>query len=247
MTNTTCAWCGQEERLEIFEVWEDGQFQLDSCCQEFHDEICATTDQDEWAGLLRAMDFEALTGRRLRRVVPGLESLYADYRLAIRPVSFREAREFVAHHHAHCSAPVGWKFGASIWNGMRQIGVAMVGRPVARMLDPRTTVEVNRLCIRRDLPEGLQWNAASQLLGWAAREAAELGYRKIVTYTLESERGTSLVAAGWNREVVTKGGSWHRASRARTDRSPTGRKVRWGRVLQPRGRGAAMVKAVAVT
>jgi hypothetical protein len=36
------------------------------------------------------------------------------------------------------------------------------------------------------------------LYGAAWRVARAMGYRKIITYTLKSEHGTSLKAAGWN-------------------------------------------------
>jgi hypothetical protein len=75
-------------------------------------------------------------------------------------------------------------------------------------------------------------NACSFLYGAAARSAREQGYRKIITYILESESGDSLRAAGWLCEGPAGGGSWSRGKRERTDKHPTERKVRWSRHLR---------------
>jgi hypothetical protein len=74
------------------------------------------------------------------------------------------------------------------------IGAVIVGRPVARRVNHQTTLEVTRL-----VTDGSP-NACSFLYGAAARAAKALGYDKIQTYILESELGTSLVAAGWECE-----------------------------------------------
>ena len=65
------------------------------------------------------------------------------------------------------------------------------------------------------------------LYGACRRAAKALGYARIITYTLESEPGTSLYAAGWKRVAVTKGGSWDRPSRPRMDEHPLEPKVLW--------------------
>lgn len=50
-----------------------------------------------------------------------------------------------------------------------------------------------------------------------ARIAKELGYKKIITYILESEDGTSLIASGWDLESENcGGGSWDSKSRPRS-------------------------------
>jgi len=54
-----------------------------------------------------------------------------------------------------------------------------------------------------------------------------MGFRRVVTYTLESEPGTSLRATGWVPAKLTKGGSWNTPSRPREDNAPTCRKIRW--------------------
>ncbi len=229
----TCLFCGELESVEILEIWPDGEFSLGTCCYELHEEIVHNMQDDpEYrAWLLKHCEVEGLTGSKLRRIPDHDGQFLLDFNLQVKPVEFAIAKEFVAKYHKHNKAPVGWKYGASIWNGTNQIGVAMVGRPVARAIDSTKVVEVNRLCIRRNIPKPLAWNACSQLYGWAAREAQARGFEKIITYTLETEAGTALKAAGWIPEAKTKGGSWNTPSRGRKDTAPTCRKVRWARYL----------------
>lgn len=105
------------------------------------------------------------------------------------------------------------------------VGVVQVGRPVSRNLDDGKTVEVVRLCT-----DGTK-DVCSFLYAKAARIAKEMGYEKIITYILESENGTSLKAAGWKQEFVTKGGEWNRKSRPRNTTAPTVPKKRYGKNL----------------
>jgi len=101
------------------------------------------------------------------------------------------------------------------------VGVAIIGRPVARRLDDGYTAEVTRLCT-----DGTR-NACSLLYGAAWRAARSLGYRRLITYTLPEEGGSSLRGAGWKPVAVTRGGSWSRSGRPRVDMHPTQEKLRW--------------------
>ena len=103
----------------------------------------------------------------------------------------------------------------------RLCGVAIAGRPVARALDDGYTLEVLRVCT-----DGTP-NACSKLYGAMRRAAREMGYRKVITYTLAEESGTSLRAAGWSVDGTTRGDSWDRPNRPRDDRHPIGPKTRW--------------------
>ena len=232
-----CSWCGEAAVLELAEAWSDHAFLFETCCSAAHEEVCAgIADDPAWArGLLRHLGAEILLGHSLRRVADtGCGQLLLDWNLEIRPVSFARAADFVRRHHAHNAAPTAWRYGAAISNGSTLLGVAMVGNPVARGLMGRGTVEVNRLCIRRDIPRALAWNACSQLYGWAAREAEARGFERIVTYTRADEEGGSLRACGWVREAHVRGRSWNSPTRARTDRAPLIDKHRWSRALKPR-------------
>jgi hypothetical protein len=111
--------------------------------------------------------------------------------LRVVPVSFREASVFVAALHRHHRPPRGTKFCLGVADGDQLVGVAMVGRPVARHYDDGLTLEVNRTCT-----DGTK-NANSMLYGAAWRAARALGYRRLITYTQAGESGASLRAAGW--------------------------------------------------
>src|SRR5438067_820085 len=115
--------------------------------------------------------------------------------LAVVPLTLAEANAFVARRHRHHMPVVGHRFslGAIDGDGVL-VGCAIVGRPVARGFDWRRVCEVTRVCT-----DGTR-NAPSLLYGACARAAAAMGYERIITYTLESEPGTSLRAAGWVRD-----------------------------------------------
>lgn len=230
---TICCYCGEEARAEIFEAWGH-EVMFDCCCEAAHDALLAELDRDgaEAAAILREMEAEALLGHELRRLSQANGQFLLDFRLQLGPIRFGIAKAFVQRHHEHCPPPAGWRYGAGCWNGRTLVGVAMVGRPVARRIDAGSTVEVNRLCLDRALPDPLRRNAASMLYGFAAREARRRGFSRIITYTLEEEPGTSLRAAGWREDGLTKGGSWSRDGRPRSDAGPLGRKTRWCRDLR---------------
>lgn len=137
------------------------------------------------------------------------------------PLSFREARAYIDAHHRHHKPPQGMKFAIGAKKGDEFVGVVIVGRPVARMLDDGATAEVTRLCTNG------QRNACSFLYSAARRAAFEMGYLRIITYILASETGLSLKAAGWRFVRVAGGGSWSRPSRIRTDKAPLEEKQLW--------------------
>ena len=66
--------------------------------------------------------------------------------LDICPISLAEANAFVEEHHRHHKPVVGHKFSIGCTDGEKIVGVAIVGRPVARYLDDGWTLEVNRCC-----------------------------------------------------------------------------------------------------
>ena len=141
--------------------------------------------------------------------------------LGLQPIRFTEACAFIEQHHSHHRPPQGWLFGIAANDGKRIVGVVTVGRPVARPFDDTWTAEVTRCCT-----EGTP-HVASKLYAAAWRACRAMGYRRLVTYTLKEERGTSLKAAGWRVTHTTAGGSWSCPSRPRIDKHPTGQKVLW--------------------
>ena len=129
----------------------------------------------------------------------------------IRHMELKEANAFVAKYHRHHGPVTGHRFSLGCVRREDQglCGVAIVGRPLARNINDKTTVEVLRLCT-----DGTP-NACSALYGACLRAASALGYQRIITYTLEDEPGTSLRAAGWTFGYRTAGGSWTRNGRPR--------------------------------
>lgn len=142
--------------------------------------------------------------------------------LHLSPVPLKEACQYIADFHRHHKPPQGHKFSIGVRDENAKLcGVVIVGRPVARMLDDGYTAEVTRLCT-----DGSK-NACSILYAAAARAAKAMGYRKVITYILESETGASLKASGWRFEKIAGGGTWDRPNRARIDKHPIEAKQLW--------------------
>lgn len=144
--------------------------------------------------------------------------------LEIVPITIRDANKCVQKWHRHHKPVTGALFAVAVACDDAVVGAAIVGRPVARMLQDGWTAEVLRVST-----DGTD-NACSKLLSAAWRAARSLGYRRLVTYTLPEEGGTSLRAAGYKLVNTTAGGgSWSRRSRPRLDQHPTQAKLRWER------------------
>jgi hypothetical protein len=146
----------------------------------------------------------------------------AQPRLAIRPCTLAVANTYVRWLHRHHQPVRGMRWALSVVDAANMIrGVAIAGRPVARLLDDGLSCEVLRVST-----DGCP-NACSALYGAVRRVARAMGYERCLTYTLAEEPGTSLRAAGWIKDGVTSGGPWSRPSRQRADAGPLGEKVRW--------------------
>ena len=138
--------------------------------------------------------------------------------LRLVPVQFSDAAAFVGMHHRHHKPPTGHKFSVGVANDADVlVGVAMVGRPVARYMDDGMTLEVNRTAT-----DGTN-NANSMLYGAAARVTFGLGYTRLITYTQQGESGASLRAASWRivAERPARRG-WSTPSRKRDDNGVDG-------------------------
>jgi hypothetical protein len=147
--------------------------------------------------------------------------------LKVKHIELKDANAFVEQYHRHHKPVVGHRFSISCVIDEKVCGVAIVGRPVARLVDASTTLEVTRL-----VTDGTA-NACSFLYGAAARAGKELGYSKIQTYILESETGVTLKASGWTMVCVTQGGGWkHTDGKPRRIDQPLEKKVRWEKVLR---------------
>lgn len=142
--------------------------------------------------------------------------------MIVRPISLRAANAYVERFHRHHKASRGHRFSVCVLDEMGDVlGVAIVGRPVARGFNSDLVAEVTRVCT-----EGAR-NACSMLYGAARRACKGMGFEKVITYTLASEDGASLRAAGFIPVARVLGRSWACQSRPRADKHPTEDKIRW--------------------
>ena len=142
--------------------------------------------------------------------------------LEIVPITPEEANAFVERNHRHHGPVTGHKFSIACANEKGEVvGVAIVGRPVARYLDDGWTLEVNRCCT-----DGTR-NACSILYAAAWRAARAMGYRKVITYILDTENGASIKAAGYKCIGKAGGPRWTGQRRPEVDLYPAQMKMRY--------------------
>lgn len=142
-------------------------------------------------------------------------------KLQLQPINFDEACEFIRRYHRHHESAQGWKFGIAVNDGEKIVGVCMIGRPVSRHLDDGWTMEVTRSCT-----DGTP-HVNSMMYAAAWRACRAMGYRKLITYTLTTEPGTTFKALQWKCLGEAGGGSWSVPSRLRIDKHPTAKKLLW--------------------
>lgn len=150
--------------------------------------------------------------------------------LHIVPLGLATANAAVRHWHRHHQPAWGYKWALGAEDGAGILhGVAIAARPVARMLDNGRTLEVTRLA-----SDGTP-NVCSFLYAAARRVAREMGYELIITYTLVTEPGTSLRAAGWELASTARSGrTWDMPSRPRAASEHMNiAKHRWESWLRP--------------
>lgn len=131
--------------------------------------------------------------------------------MKIVPITLKAANSFVKENHRHHDTVKGCKFAIGLMENTQIIGVAICGRPVSRYLDDGFTLEINRLCVI----EGY-YNACSMLYGACTRIAKNMGYKRVITYILESENGASLRASNFIDEGIAGGLAWN--GRSQNDR-----------------------------
>lgn len=141
--------------------------------------------------------------------------------LIVSPITFRAAAEYVNKFHRHHKASVGCKFCICVKDDKGNIhGVAICGRPVSRHFDNGATLEINRVCT-----DGTK-NACSMLYGACCRIAKAMGYKKVITYTLQSENGASLKASNFYCAGEAGGTHWT-GKRNKGQDIPAEMKIRW--------------------
>lgn len=130
--------------------------------------------------------------------------LFTTTRLHTEPIAFGQAAAYVDAYHRHNDAPVGHIFSVGCYYDGVLVGVAMCGRPVGRKLDDGQTLEVNRVCTRGHK------NACSKLYAACQKYARLRGYSRLITYTLLSEKASSVRAANFTLDKAKVGGkSWN--------------------------------------
>jgi hypothetical protein len=146
--------------------------------------------------------------------------------MIVVPISLREANDFVEAYHRHSgrTSRDGGKFAIGASENGVQVGVAIVGRPVAKLLNDSFTAEVLRLCVTQDAPKG----SCSFLYGASWRAWRALGGLRLITYTMVTEGGASLRGAGWKVIAQVRADSWDRPNRDRRWQPIYGQqKFRW--------------------
>ena len=146
--------------------------------------------------------------------------------LEIVPIGLTRAKEYVAQYHRHNIPPVGGKFAIAVTENNDLHGVAICGRPISRHLDDGRTLEIYRNCT-----DGTR-NACSKLYGACLRIARDMGYHRVITYTLESENGTSLKASNFACEGEAGGKEWSGSRKRNYYVSPPEKKRRWAYYLK---------------
>lgn len=141
--------------------------------------------------------------------------------MMVAPIGLRAANAYVAELHRNHKPVRGCKFCISVKVDGDVCGVAIAGRPVARMLDDGLTLEILRVCT-----DGTR-NACSMLYRAVWRAAREIGYKLVVTYTLPEEGGASLRGAGFKNMGAAGGGEWSVPSRGRAPSRCPQVKTRW--------------------
>lgn len=151
--------------------------------------------------------------------------------MRIVPMILREANDFVEQWHRHSARTSndGGKFAIGLEHEGQLVGVAIVGRPVARLLQVPGAAELLRLCTSPAAPKG----SGSKLYSRAKRIWQLMGGTILHTYTLKHEGGATLRGAGIHEAAAeVEGQQWTRPSRPRDEKAVYDQdKLRWTEIL----------------
>lgn len=142
------------------------------------------------------------------------------------PMTLKEANAYVEQHHRTTGQWSGTSFQSDFLMGRRSWALLLWVVLVARHLDDGWTLEVNRLCT-----DGTR-NACSMLYSAAWRAARAMGYKRLVTYILDTENGASLRASGWKCVGKAGGFRWTGKRRPEVDLYPAQMKIRFERTVE---------------
>lgn len=158
-------------------------------------------------------------------------------------IPMRVANEFVKKHHRHHKPlKVGGIIAIGAFKDGKMVAVSIIGMPAAMNNDDGDTLECRRLC-----SDGTP-NACSFLLRRSWNLTEDMGYKRLLTYTLNGEPGSSMKGASAKWLGYKGGGSWdrpgqvdekqmafdeegncsgHKKVRSREDKHPTDVKQCW--------------------
>lgn len=151
--------------------------------------------------------------------------------MKIVPLTLKVANNFVEKWHRHSARTNndGGKYAIGLEHEGQLVGVAIVGRPTARLLQVEGAAELTRLCVSDDAPKG----SGSKLYSRAKRIWQLMGGTTLHTYTLSKEGGASMRGAGMTVPAAkVQKQQWTRPSRARAERDIYEEpKVRWTEIV----------------
>ena len=126
--------------------------------------------------------------------------------LRLVPTDVQTARRFLASHRRRSTGPKRWTFAVGVANGDSDdlVGVAIAGRPMAQALRDGRTMEV--VCCSDSTA-----NAPLMVYAAVARAARALGYKRVITYAVEKESGTTLRACDWRPVAAPRDRSRHKS------------------------------------
>lgn len=146
--------------------------------------------------------------------------------LVVRPWTLKKALPFCARVHRRLPRLQGAMWGVRLIDrrAKRVVGTAIVGRPTARHLDDGRRLQVLRVAVKEQTPNG-----CSMLYGSCSRAAQAMGATDLMTYIHYDESGVSLKAANWveDESFKSNGGEWNRPSRRRAKTVEAGAKKRY--------------------
>lgn len=147
--------------------------------------------------------------------------------MKIIPITLKAANDFVEKWHRHSARTNndGGKYAIGLEHEGDLVGVAIVGRPTARLLQVPYAAECTRLCTSPTAPKGSE----SKLYARAKRIWQLMGGTTLHTYTLKRESGDSMRGAGMKQPAAeVQRQQWTRPSRKRAERDIYEEpKVRW--------------------
>lgn len=160
------------------------------------------------------------------------------HEVSTRPYPIVDAKKFirVTHRRLPNVTTAMWAIAAVVNDDV--VGVALVGRPLARMSCDGVSLEVTRCAVT----EGAT-NACSALYGACSRAARAMGAEDMWTSVHLDESGKSLRAAGWIEIGECGGGEWSRDGRQREMAVDPKPKIKWAVPWGRLARIAAMERA----